>query len=204
MSVLNRIIATAALTVMFSPIALASDGHAVPEVSCELKVNEKYQSYDVDGGNPDQLRRQMRQHGTKWDDGATYAAETNWDIRYGYEVAYEDGRCYLKSVKTDVDIIYHLPRRAASSAHSELTVLWEDFMRHLKRHEFGHKDIAVKTAAEINEMLGSLGSFSDENQLAREVSRRTEERFQRMKEAQIAYDHDTRHGESQGAVLPDQ
>ena len=76
-------------------------------------------------------------------------------------------------------------------------------MEHLKRHEFGHKDIAVKAAAQINEILASLGSFSNQSKLKKEAIRRTEEKFRDMKQVQIQYDQDTRHGETQGAVLRD-
>ena len=200
---LRRLAVLALLVICCPSFASAGTSHSGPQVSCELTVSEKYDLYDVDGASADQLRRQMRQHGTKWNDGATYAAETSWDIRYGYDVFIEDGRCSVKSVKTDVDIVYHLPHLASSASGSQLTVLWDDFLGHLMRHEFGHKDIAVKTAGEINEILASLGSFSSQSALEQEATRRTEEKFNSMKEGQIAYDHDTRHGETQGAMLRD-
>lgn len=203
MALLGHMFAAVVFIVMACPPFAWAVG-ARPEVSCELKVNEKYKLYYVDGSTPDQLRKQMRKQGTKWNDGATYAAETSWDIRYDYDVFYEDGRCFVKSVRTDVDIVYYLPHKTSSASNPELQGLWDDFMTQLKRHEFGHKDIAVKTAAEINEILSSLGSFSSKSELEREAYRLTEEKFRRMKEVQIEYDHETRHGETQGAVLRDE
>ena len=198
-----QIFVTFAVIVLFCP-AFALAGGARPEVTCELKVNEKFELYDIDGKSADQLCQQMRTHGTKWHDGATYAAETTWDIHYDYDIFYEDGRCSVKSVKTAVEIVYHLPRMVTSAPGSALAVAWDRFMEHLKRHEFGHKDIAVKAAAQINGILASLGSFSDQDKLEQEAIRRTEEKFHDMEQVQIAYDHDTRHGETQGAVLSDQ
>src|SRR6185369_1855477 len=176
-----------------SSFLLAADNR--PQAACELKIREKYEFYDIDGTNVGDLRKQMKQNGTKWNDGREYAAVTSWDIRYGYEVSHENGGYSGKSVKTDVDIVYHLPRIAASKKGPELTVLWEKYMATLKHHEFGHKALAVKTASEINEILASLGNFSNESELDREVVRRTEEKFQRLKEVQVAYDRETRHGE---------
>ena len=198
-----QVLATIAVIFLLCPsFVLARGGR--PEVSCQLRVNEKYDLYDINGKTADQLRKEMRQRGTKWNDGATYAAETSWDIRYDYDIFHEEGRCSIKSVKTDVDIVYHLPHMVSSAPDSELTVLWGEFFGHLKRHEFGHKDIAVKAAAEINEILTSLGNFSNESELEREATRRTEEKFCSMKQIQIEYDHKTKHGETQGAVLRDQ
>ena len=172
-----------------------------PQVSSELKVKEKYQYYDVDGINVDELRRQMRTNGTKWDDGKVYAALTSWDIRYSWEVFYEDGKCFVKSVKTDVEITYSLPRRIPMNQDPTFTAMWDDYVMRLKEHEFGHKDIAVKTAGEINQVIASLEGFSSEWELEREAKRRASEKLRQLKTLQVAYDDETRHGETQGAIL---
>jgi len=189
------------IAVLCPTFAMAGSKSTGPDVSCELRVSERYQTYDIDGTTCDQLRCQMRNHGTKWGDGETYAAETTWDIHYNFDVAFEQGRCSVKSVKTDVDIIYHLPHRVAFNGDAELASRWDDYLDHLKRHEFGHKELAVKAAEEINEILSSLGSFDSQSALEREASRRTEEKFRSMAQAQVQYDDATRHGEKQGAIL---
>lgn len=172
-----------------------------PEVSCELKVREKYQYYDIDGTDVSQLRKQMKQNGTKWDDGKVYAAVTSWDIRYSYDVYYDDGRCSVKNVKTDVEIVYQLPRKTSLTRDPELTLLWDDYMVRLKEHEFGHKDLALKAAAEINQVLTALEGFNSRSELDKEAKRQTEAKLRRLKDAQVEYDHETRHGETQGAIL---
>jgi len=171
------------------------------EVSCELKVRENYQYYDIAGTSASQLRKQMKENGTKWPDGRVYAAVTSWDIRYSYDISYEGGRCSVKSVKTDVEIVYQLPRSSSPELDPDLTQLWNDYLVRLKEHEFGHKDLAVKAASEINQVLVSLQGFSSDRELDREAKRRTGEKLQRLKEMQVRYDDETRHGETQGAVL---
>lgn len=203
----------AAIIMSFSSSLLAGDADAVkeglqrkqlrnrPEVSCELKVREKYQYYEVDGGSAAELRRQMKRSGTKWNDGRTYAAVTSWDIRYRYDISFDEGKCSVKWVKTDVDIVYQLPRRIALKADPELSLLWEDYMLRLKEHEYGHKDLAVKAAAEINQALSSLENFGSQEELEQEARRRADEKLRQLKEVQVKYDDDTRHGETQGAIL---
>ena len=173
----------------------------LPEVPRELKIKEKFEFYDITGATVGELGRQMRKNGTSWKDGKEYAAVTRWDIHYNYDIFSGDGGCSVKSVKTDVDIVYHLPRRLSSGADSKLAAQWDIYLAHLKQHEFGHKDIAVKAAAEINEILASLPSFKSRAELEQEANRRTRQKFQWMKEVQIKYDDDTRHGETQGAIL---
>ncbi|HBA87255.1 MAG TPA: hypothetical protein DCZ75_04485 [Geobacter sp.] len=170
-------------------------------VSCELRVKERYQFYNITGKTPDDLRKQMKQNGTKWNDGIVYSAQTTWDIHFSYDVSRENGRYGVKSANTRLEIIYYLPRMVATDADPELTLLWHDYLGCLQSHEFGHKDIAVKTATEINEILASIPSYQTEDELAQEITRRTEEKFKRLKDSQVEYDHETRHGETQGAIL---
>lgn len=171
-------------------------------VPCELRVKERYQFYDITGSTTDELRLQMKQNGTKWSDGIVYSAQTTWDIHYSYDIFCRDGRYGVGAANTKLDIVYHLPRMVSADADPELRGLWSNYFACLQSHEFGHKDIAVKTASEINEILASMPTFRTEQELAQEISRRTEERFRRLKEMQVEYDHETRHGATQGAILP--
>lgn len=169
---------------------------------CELNVKEKYSYYDVDGTSLPELRRQMQNGGTKWNDGRIYSALTSWDINYSYDVACVNGRYSVKSVTTKVDIVYHLPRMRACT-DPQLASLWSKYLERLQLHEFGHKDLAIRAASEVNEIFAALPSYGSEEELTLEVMRRTTDKFKELKEIQVEYDHETRHGETQGAVLPD-
>jgi len=173
-----------------------------PEVSCELKVRERYEFYDVEGKTLDELRKQMKKNGTKWTDGNVYSALTTWDIKYRYDIFNDNGRYSIKSVNTKVNIIYRLPRMTVAGTDPELTTLWNNYLARLQDHECGHKDIAVKAASEINEIFVSLAGFTSEDELEEQISLRTEEKFRQLKVLQIEYDDETRHGETQGAILP--
>ena len=172
------------------------------DISCDLKVTERYKFYNIAGKSVDEWRKQMKQNGTKWNDGSVYSALTSWDIDYSYDISRDGGRYSIKSVNTKVDIVYRLPRLISAGSDPELTMLWNEYLARLQEHEFGHKDLAVKAASEINEVFASLGTFASKRDLEREIKLRTEEKFQRLKEIQIAYDDETKHGVTQGAILP--
>jgi len=164
-------------------------------------VKENYQYYDIDGNCATDLLRQMREKGTKWNDGKVYAALTTWDISYHYDLAEDNGRYFLKDVTTDVDIVYHLPRRGAVKGTDPMTGVWDPYYDHLKTHEYGHKDLAVKAAAEINDALASLGSFQSKSELEDQAKALVHDKLKRLRDVQIAYDDETHHGETQGAIL---
>lgn len=205
----NIVAGIAVIVMLYSSSLLAADV-GIPtsmetkkDVSCELKVKERYEFYAIEGKTLDELREYMKAHGTKWNDGKVYSAETTWNIHYSYDICQDGGRYWIKSVKTKLDIMYRMPHMIAAASNPDLAMIWNNYLAQLQRHEFGHKDIAVKTASEINEIFASLATFSSERALKEEISLRTGEKFQRLKELQVEYDHETRHGETQGAILPD-
>lgn len=170
--------------------------------SCRLSINESFEYYDIEGSNISELKQQMRQGGTKWNDGKVYAGLTTWDIRYNYETTEKAGIYSVKSVATDIAVVFHLPNRIADVAAPELLAgQWDRYMQNLLEHEYGHKDISVKAAAEIIQTLASLENFSSKEKLDNEAKRLVAAKFKRLKELQIAYDEGTRHGIMQGAIL---
>lgn len=177
--------------------------HRKPEVSRKLIINERYEYYDIQGATIAELERQMRQHGTRLNNGKVYAALTTWDIRYTYGITERADKYSIDSVMTDISVVYRLPNRLpVATVNSELlSEQWEQYLLHLKEHEYGHKEIAVRAAAEINQTLAVLGSFNSREQLKREAKRQVAGLFKRLKELQITYDDETNHGIKQGAVL---
>ena len=167
-----------------------------------LEISEKYQYYDIDGKCVQELQHSMKTNGTKWNDGKVYAALTTWDIDYHYKIEKIAGRYSIKSAETDVSIIYRFPRWVpAAPPQQQMTDAWTSYMDNLKVHEFGHKDLAVKAAGEINDMLASLGSFGSKSDLDREAEKVVKSKLREMKDTQVDYDAETHHGETQGALL---
>jgi predicted secreted Zn-dependent protease len=174
-----------------------------PETPPQVKVSENFEYYDIDGASPDELRAQMKRNGTTWNDGKVYAALTTWDIRYHYDITNSDGKYRLSSIGTDVRIIFHMPRLVPKKAGKQLNLSWNNYLDHLKTHEFGHRDIAVDTAREIYQALAALGSSSSKSDLDNEAKDLITAKFKHLKEAQVDYDAQTHHGIKQGAVLTD-
>lgn len=177
--------------------------YKMEEASRKLRIDEKYDFYDIKGTSIAELKHQMKQGGTKWNDGKVYAALTTWDIQYDYEIIEKNGSYSIKSVATDISVVYILPNRVTAEADAPdlQAVEWRKYMDRLKEHEYGHKDISVKTAAEINEALASLGSFSSRADLDKSAKLLVEAKFKQLKKLQIAYDEETQHGITQGAIL---
>ncbi|WP_183359069.1 DUF922 domain-containing protein [Geomonas limicola] len=168
----------------------------------QVKVQERYQYYDIDGVSADDLRAQMKRNGTTWNDGNVYAALTTWDIRYHYDITSKDGRYELCDISTDVDIVFHMPRLSpGAKAPLPLKTTWEGYYQHLQTHESGHRDIAVRIGEDLYRELAALGSSASRKDLDREAQTLIKTEFRKLKAEQIEYDAETHHGIKQGAVL---
>ncbi|MBT1073425.1 DUF922 domain-containing protein [Pelotalea chapellei] len=167
-----------------------------------LKISEDFDYYNVNGSTAAELRSQMKQNGTKWNDGHVYAALTTWDIKYNYDVSYRNGSYFIDSVETDIGIKISLPRwEPGSTPPASIAAQWENYSDRVKEHEFGHRDMAVNAAAEVNKILNNLGGFSSKRELKQEADRQVKALLSQHKQNQVAYDDHTQHGVTQGAVL---
>ena len=167
-----------------------------------LNINESYRYYDVKGTSTDEVRKQMRKNGTKWNDGHVYAALTTWNIKYNYGITKRNGAYVVSSVETNIDIKFDLPRwKPGSTPPAHMASQWDNYSERLIEHENGHRDLAVNAAAEVNKVLSTLGSFSSKQELQQEADRRVKAALDQHKKTQVAYDDHTSHGITQGAVL---
>lgn len=173
-----------------------------PDSLHQAKFKESFEFYDIDGATPKDLRVQMKKRGTKWNDGKIYAALTTWDVRYDYDITSSNGKYYVSSIKTDVDIVFHLPRLVPTAKTPEqLTASWKIYIENLTKHELGHRDIAVGIGREIYQALASMEGSTNRGQLETEVKREIKAKLHQLQEDQVNYDATTDHGEKQGAVL---
>jgi len=144
----------------------------------------------------------MKRKGTKWNDGKVYAALTTWDVHYDFDVTALDGRYHISSIKTNVDISFSFPKLSPSAKlPDQLNASWNNYLENLTKHEFGHRDITVGIGEEIYQTLAGVESYNNKSELEEEAQRLVNLKLKKLKVDQIEYDHDTCHGEKQGAIL---
>ena len=171
--------------------------------SAEPEVHVDHEYYEIRGETAEQLRQAMNAQGTVWENGKSYDAFTSWNVTWTFERRTGKEGCYVDSVKTVVRVIHRFPKwKDRFFASNDLQEKWGTYMKALKEHEDGHKDIAVGAAREIEWALAGLDASPNceeirirANALARGILRKYEEQ-------ESAYDALTRFGETQGAVFP--
>lgn len=112
--------------------------------------------------------------------------------------------CVLGDVEVEVNITTHLPEwdeddRARAS--QETVEGWEIYIRALKLHEAGHKEITLESAREMERQMVAIPAMQDCDAISDEVARIGNAVMDDNEEQQEDYDRDTKHGETQGVRL---
>ncbi|MDQ5987046.1 MAG: hypothetical protein CSYNP_02782 [Syntrophus sp. SKADARSKE-3] len=196
-SLIYRTLFLASLIVTAVIGGVISAGHAAPHIS----VTEKY--YSIHGRTPNELRSQLNKYGVKTDKGEHHDAVTRWYVKWRFGVSLKGGRCVIRDVKTSADVIYMMPRWAdEAKAPQELRNQWHRYLRALKKHEDGHRDIGVSAAAEIEHVIGTLGPEVNCRSLEGKANALGESILEKFRRKEWTYDIITGHGMIQGAVFP--
>jgi predicted secreted Zn-dependent protease len=171
--------------------------------SGEPELHVDYEYYEIRGETAEQLRQAMNAQGTVWKNGKTYDAFTSWNVSWAFERRTGKDGCYVDSVKTVVKVLHRFPKwKDRLFAPQDLQEKWGTYMKALKEHEDGHKDIAVGAAREIEWALSGLDASPNCEEIRIRANALAREILGKYEEQESAYDAITRFGETQGAVFP--
>jgi len=178
-------------------LALSSLASAEPEVRVD------YEYYEIRGETAEALRQAMNVQGVVWKDGNTYDAFTSWNVSWTFERRLGREGCTIESVRSVVKVTQRFPKwKDRSYAPKDLQQKWNAYMKALKEHEDGHKDIAVGAAREIEAFLVDLAPSPSCEDLTIRANASAMKILEKYKKREEAYDEATRFGETQGAVFP--
>lgn len=134
--------------------------------------------------------------------GRRFHGYTDWYIKWSWRHRYEaDGRCRITSVIVALTGSILLPRLTSGTASQHAT--FDRYLTALREHEEGHRRIAQEAARDIERTLLMLPEYPDCRQLEADAHARARARLDAHVEREKAYDRDTGHGRTQGAVLRD-
>ena len=162
-----------------------------------------YEYYEIYGETAEALRHAMNVQGIVWKNGNTYDAFTSWNVSWAFERRFGRKGCTIESVRTVVKVTHRFPKwKDISYAPLDLQDKWNAYMKALKEHEDGHKDIAVQAAREIEVFLVDLAPFSSCEDLTIRANASAMQILEKYKKQEEAYDEATRFGVTQGAAFP--
>lgn len=149
--------------------------------------------YEITGQSAEDLRAQMDLYGPTAD-GYKGDAAANWYITWDWP-GYGTTHCDLSQATTTLEVIVTLPQwEIPADASPELKEHWQTYLNHLYQHEQGHVDLYYQYYPQVKEAIRDA-TCSQADAAAQAV-------LETIRAADRAYDSQTGHGQTQGAVFP--
>ncbi|MEP7135543.1 MAG: DUF922 domain-containing protein [Chloroflexota bacterium] len=168
----------------------------VPIAAISIQIpNATMVYYEISGSTVNELRSQMNQQGPLDPiEGGHYDARTDWYISWTWP-GYGSSDCDLSKTTVSYDIKVTVPHwEPASNADPKLIEQWNHYLNNLSTHEQGHVDSIVKNYPRVKDAIQQSACLTAE-QAAQDM-------LNTFQQANTAYDVQTKHGETQGAIFP--
>jgi predicted secreted Zn-dependent protease len=160
--------------------------------------------YQVFGNTPAQIKAQLHRCAPLVNStgNTTFSAETGSTLAWQYNSTYfNEGTCTISNVKVGLHLNMILPLWQPSGLEDRgLAGKWQNLIGSLTVHENGHIAIYQQYAQQLLNDFQSLPA-TDCASIAATVAAKAAANIAALDAAHKAYDADTKHGVSQGAVL---
>jgi predicted secreted Zn-dependent protease len=157
--------------------------------------------YEVKGRSRSDIAAALRNGGPNIR-GRQFFGMTEWEVSAGYRPVERANGCSIDALTVEVKITTHLPQwQKTSTASEELSGAWEQFLEALAHHEDGHRALAEEAAEAIRQRLLAT-TESTCAQLDLTAQREMTTVMGEYEARNLAYDAETGHGRTQGAVWP--
>ena len=168
------------------------------------QIHDSIEYRDIVGGNEDALSAALKQIGATNASGDRFTASTRWQLRWNFRVEQHPGaNCELASAKTELDIHMTLPRWIPpKNASPVLIKRWHTFADALRKHEDGHRDIAMEAARIVADRAAAVPPERDCAALEQRLQRVADDTLHEYRDKESSYDVTTLHGQTQGATFP--
>jgi predicted secreted Zn-dependent protease len=205
---MGKILGVVFLVAVFTSAA-AAGSDALPSVGSAGKnvrvpvVTERTEYYEVEGVCEKDLRCDLGKKGCKWDDGKVYDSETSWSWKWdcGRDAIHPD--CSPDAVTVTVEIVFKYPKWVPiAAAPPSLVKKWDEYLKNLKVHENGHRDMAVAAATGFSRAVAALPPVKNCSELESKVHALGSEWMEKLNADSREYDLATKHGVKQGALFP--
>jgi predicted secreted Zn-dependent protease len=157
--------------------------------------------YRIQGATSGDLLAQMKLLGPKDYQSQRYAS-TEYEISWTYRFKPKGQRCTLGNVGVAIRISLTLPDwNGQDLASDEMKAAWDRFHAAVRKHEEGHRNIALKAAGEVLKKLQSLSGYSncfDLDGVANYEGKLILSKYQKI---QSEFDMQTENGLTQGVHL---
>jgi predicted secreted Zn-dependent protease len=167
-------------------------------------IQDTIQYHDVEGNTASALLAALKRVSYARPNGDTFAAaNTRWRLSWNVTVQPTKNGCALESATTGLDVEMNLPRwTPPAGARPGLVRSWNTFADAVRKHEDGHREIAIDAVHEVDRRLQGARTARSCDALRKNLKRVAEAAVREYREKDNSYDVTTMHGRTQGVVFP--
>ena len=168
------------------------------------EIHDTVQYHDVTGNTEAELIASLKRVAYADPTGDRFAAaNTRWRLRWNLSVQPDKSGCRLLSATAELDVEMNLPRwNAPEDARPDLVRRWDKFAAAVRKHEDGHRDIAIDAVREVADRLQNVTTGRDCAALRKSLGRIAEATVREYRDKEDSYDVTTMHGRAQGVAFP--
>lgn len=160
-------------------------------------------TYDVEADDARTLRAQLDARGPEDSNGDRHDAYTAWYVTWHYPLQLDEAGCVTGPVSTTVRVTVTVPRWLSRLPPKDpLVERWQRYLEALKTHESGHRETGYAAATAITESLEALPPEPTCEAMETTANEAANRLLEQYRAHDVAYDEETKHGATQGAVFP--
>lgn len=168
-----------------------------------ILVSYQTRQYPIQGSTADELRQAMNRLGPLDDAGRPWDAVTHWYVSWSYPYHQEGSDCELGPLEVRVEIMQIMPDwDPPASVSEDLMARWNAYLAALEEHEARHQELGLEAAHEVWLALSSMEAYPTCQTLEEAADATAQSVLDRFRRMEDAYDQETSHGATQGAVFP--
>ena len=172
------------------------------KVMAEIEVEESFKYYDIKPKKAGDIVFELRKHSPVMRGNRVYHGETEWELRPFFHWKQIGKLCYVEDFIVKVKTEYTMPRLAENQSFDEQTKKkFKTFYEALLVHEKGHSEFGIKAANDIHHLLENVKPVQGCEVLKKTLTRDINEIIDAYDKLNKAYDIETGHGRTQGAVI---
>lgn len=169
-------------------------------VAAELKESIEFSYYTAEPRWYESMARSVVKASPIREGGKAFMGHTAWSVQWN--VAWkrmDDGKCAMRTVSTQLHSVVTLPQMKLRDADDQSR--FDAFLAALRAHELDHVAIARNAATEIDRRILALPAMPSCELLEASANELGQSLLEEARQKDAAYDTETGHGKTQGALL---
>lgn len=171
-------------------------------IGADIDDEEVFVYYDIAPQKADTIVIELRRHSPIRKNNAVFYGNTEVEFRPHFRWKKIGKLCHVEDFKVVVNTEYTMPRLAENISFDEsIKVKFDKFYNALLIHEKGHREIGIRAADDIHQLLKNVKPVEGCKVLEKRLVRDINQIVDGYKMHHKAYDDETNHGGKQGAVI---